>query len=286
MSSTAKSDCTDVNEHSSSAIVEDDQLRSRYVMRLVEATGTSTYINASSVLPRVLIQFWDNAKNIPADVQECIDSWQPLDEKDFKRLLFDDTSAKQFIADNFDLSHLMAFERCAHPAMRSDYFRLCFILINGGFYVDTDDVYQGRDCESWFSDDRLKLQPLCYNVSTDSMVDTTDFLTNPEASPDLIYYVNNNPLIAPPRHPVIRMALERSTGILLNQSGGMRDIQSITGPGNLTACLVQHDIESKNNKNKRDFTFLTSWDSVSVSKWPLEYRDDERNWRHWAVGNA
>ena len=170
--------------------------------------------------------------------------------------------------------------------MRSDYFRLCFILINGGFYVDTDDVYQGKDYAPWFKDDKLKLQPLCYNVSTDSMVDASAFITNPEASPDLTYYVNNDPLIAPPQHPIIRMALERSTRALLNKSSDIRDIQSITGPGNLTACLVRHDIELRLAKNKRDFTFLVDWDNVAVSRWQLGYRDDERNWRHWVGGNA
>ena len=286
MSSPATPNDSHANRLTSSEIADDDQLRSSYVRSLVKNVSTGVPIDASSALPHALVQFWDDAKTIPTDVQECIDSWKPLEKEGFKRLLFDDSSAKQFIAENLDSSHLMAFELCAHPAMRSDYFRLCFILINGGFYVDTDDVYQGDGCESWFHDDRLKLQPLCYNKSTGSMVSATVFLTNLEASTDLIYYVNNDPLIAPPRHPIIRMALERATRSLLNRSGDIRDIQSITGPGNLTACLVKHDIESRHAKNKKDFTFLIGWDSVAVSKWQLEYRDDERNWRHWVGGDA
>lgn len=55
--------------------------------------------------------------------------------------------------------HLSAYERCHHPAMKSDYFRLCFIARHGGFYVDADEVFQGVDCESLFADPRLKLQP-------------------------------------------------------------------------------------------------------------------------------
>ena len=50
--------------------------------------------------------------------------------------------------------------------MRCDYFRLCFMARNGGFYVDADEVYQDVDCEYLFEDGRLKLQPLCYEMST------------------------------------------------------------------------------------------------------------------------
>jgi hypothetical protein len=241
---------------------------------------------AAILPPLILVQFWDNAKAIPADVQECIDTWQPLEQLGFERLLFDDDSATQFIADHFGRSGLEAFEHCKHPAMRADYFRLCFMMVSGGFYVDADDVYQGGDCKSWFSDDRLKLQPLCYDLLTDSMVETPDFLFNPPNSPNLIYYVNNNPLIAPPRHPVIHMALERSTHLLLTQAGHARDVQSTTGPGNLTASLVRHAVELNQLNLARDFTILSNWDTVSVTRWPLEYRSDDRNWRLWIRGNA
>ena len=55
--------------------------------------------------------------------------------------------------------------------MRADYFRLCFIMKVGGFYVDADDIYQGLSVEELLVDGCLKLQPLCYEVATDSMVD-------------------------------------------------------------------------------------------------------------------
>ncbi len=270
----------------STAIAEDDDLRSRYMRRLIYEADTYMHQSAASVLPRVLVQFWDDSKTIPADVHECIDSWHPLDEQGFKRFLFDDDSAGRFITEHFGRRHLAAFKRCKHPAMRSDYFRLCFILRKGGFYVDADDVYQGGDCEPWFRDNRLKMQPLCYDISTDSMINTADFVTNPRNSQDLVFYVNNNPLIAPSGHPVIRMALERSMQILMAQTGDRQDVQSTTGPGNLTASLVRHAIESERTSEVRDFALLTDWDIVSVSRWPLGYRSDERNWRLWGGHDA
>ena len=271
-----------MNELDVTTTAEDDRLRSEYVRRLhlldqhVEPAATIT-------IPRVLVQFWDNAKAIPADVRECIDSWQPLEEQGFTRLLFDDDTARDFIVDNFTVKHLEAFVQCRHPAMRADYFRLCFILKQGGFYVDADDVYRGGSCTGWFRDDRLKLQPLCYDISSDSMIDPRDFLENPSDSADRVYYANNNPLIAPPDHPIIRAALARSTRMLLRRVSNIRDIQSTTGPGNLTTSLVQHAVECELAGIGSDFAFLTDWGERTFSKWPLEYRNDQRNWRLWVT---
>ena len=95
--------------------------------------------------------------------------------------------------------------------MRSDYFRLCYIFRHGGFYVDADEVYQGGDCRSWFLDRRLKLQPLCYDTLSNTMIPPDVFMRNQDGGSEWIFYVNNNPLIAPARHPLIRLALIRST---------------------------------------------------------------------------
>lgn len=165
--------------------------------------------------------------------------------------------------------------------MRSDYFRLCYILKNGGFYVDADEVYQGGDCRSWFLDNRLKIQPLCYDTLSGTMIQADVFIGDHDDFSDWIFYVNNNPLIAPASHPVIRLALTRATELLLSHRNDRFDVQDTTGPGNLTQSLVRHAIASKEACEARDFQFLNNWDAMSVSRWPLSYRDDERNWRLW-----
>lgn len=122
---------------------------------------------------------------------------------------------------------------------------------------------------------------MCYDISTDSMVRTVDFVLNNDYRSDRIYYVNNDPIISPPNHPLIQLALERSTQILLSSYETIKDVQSTTGPGNLTASLVRHAIELKSINKNLDFRFLDSWDNISVPQWPLEYRKDDRNWRIW-----
>jgi len=149
----------------------------------------------------------------------------------YQRLIFDDTSARRFICDNFSSRHVEAFERCRHPAMRCDYFRLCYLVRLGGFYVDADEVYKGGECDFLFDDDRLKVQPLCYDTTTGEMVGAESFMQRQKAPPGWTYYVNNNPIIAPPDHAVLRSALARASQLLLEGSASRLGVQSTTGPG-------------------------------------------------------
>jgi hypothetical protein len=264
-----------------SNIAEDDRLRSGYVRELIQRADAAPSASDGAAIPRVICQFWHDRAAIPRDVIECLNSWEPLVTQGFKRLLFDDDDARRFIAKRFRGRYVAAFDRCQHPAMRSDYFRLCYMYELGGFYVDADEVYQGADCQGLLSDTKLKVQPLCYDALRHSMVEPAEFLRNGADSPSWTFYINNNPLIAPANHPVIRLALTRSTRLLLRGHGGQRDIQSITGPGNLTASLVKYATDANLAGQGLDFVILSNWNDISISRWPLSYRQDDRNWRLW-----
>jgi mannosyltransferase OCH1-like enzyme len=229
----------------------------------------------------MLVRYWHNRTEIPDDVQECLDSWRPLAQAGFRLTLFDDDRGRRFIESHFGHRHLAAFDRCRHPAMRSDYFRLCYLVACGGFYIDADEVYLGGKCDRLVGDDLLKVQPLCYDSDTNEMVDVPVFSRAGAASRSWIHYVNNNPLIAPASHPVLEAALARSTRLLEPIPAHRLDIQSTTGPGNLTASLVAHALTTERAGVAADYLFLTEWDQLSVSRWPLSYRNDERNWRLW-----
>src|SRR3984957_7048388 len=149
--------------------------------------------------------------------------------------LFDERTAGAFISSSLSARHKRAFERCYHPAMQADYFRLCYVLAEGGFYVDADDVCIGTDI-GWLAEDgRLKLQPLCYDLATRGMVKPAVFLRADAYDPSWIFYFNNNPLIASPGHPVIEHALSQATRLLeLAGKDDLPEIQTATGPGNLS----------------------------------------------------
>ena len=219
-----------------STLVDDHAFRSNYIRQLVQSLGNLNAVDQTrnGTIPKLIIQYWHDPHDLPADVQNCLESWSPLESIGFTRLLFDDELASKYISVHFGDLYLQAFNRCHHPAMRCDYFRLCFILLNGGYYVDADEVYSGRKFEDYFCDLRLKVQPLCYDTTTGTMVETQLFLSERKFSASWIFYINNNPLISPPHHPVIHIALNRANRLLLANSGNA-DIQSTTGPGNITA---------------------------------------------------
>ncbi len=259
---------------------ENDLSRSSYVRSLVQAPRFSQVppLGFRGKIPKVIVQFWDDFGRIPTDVQRCLDTWEPLEARGFFRLIFDDRKARRYISTQFESTHVQAFDRCYHPAMRCDYFRLCYILTNGGFYVDADEMYQGEDLNHLFYDDRIKLQPLCYDIETGAMIEPSVFMKDGLCSNSWIFYFNNNPLIAPAGHPVVRLALERATHILIN-SKEMPEIQSTTGPGNFTASLVRHAISQEMAGESHGFLILSDWETMSISPWPLSYRNDTRNWR-------
>lgn len=261
------------------ALADDDLLRSDFMKLLI--SNKTPISNLRGAVPRVIVQFWDDADSVPVGVQACLDTWRQLEHQGFTYVLFDDNSALSFIEENFGPEHTAAFARCAHPAMRADYLRLCYISLLGGIYVDADDLYTGSSFENVITSAELTLQPLCYDVASDSMLDPVEYAsTKDDPNRRRIFYVNNNPLIAAPNHPIVVSALERSTQLLL-RSKNLRDVQSLTGPGNLTRTVVAHAAQLIRTGQPLSFRLEPNWTEFAVSQWPLEYRQDERNWRHW-----
>jgi mannosyltransferase OCH1-like enzyme len=254
--------------------------RSNYIRRLVQARDEAQPVSTlySARPSRRIIHFWNDLDKLPDDVKECMESWTELEAKGFELLLFDSDHAREYIDDRLGVRYSNAFDRCYHPAMQSDYFRLCYIFTEGGCYVDSDDVYLGREVDHLFSDSRLKIQPLCYDISTNEMIEPTVF-TRPEAnSLNWIFYFNNNPLIAPDGNPIVERALSNATNSLEKYSPNhLPDIQSATGPGNLSKAIF--DLACEKGNIGLALLIVRDWESIASVKWPLGYRNDERNWR-------
>lgn len=264
-----------------SKIPEIHQQRSEFIRRLVQRPQGDRFTghHDDRGTPRTIVQFWHDLQHLPEDVDACIRTWAAWEHRGFTHCLFDASAAAGYITDTLGQRYRRAFERCYHPAMQADYFRLCYLSVEGGFYVDADDVCTGSEIEWLTEDGRLKLQPLCYDTSTDSMVQPNVFLNTDAFDPGWIFYFNNNPLIARPKHPVIERALDQSTHFLeIAADDELPEIQSSTGPGNLSRSVFElgatfgADIEN-------DVYILRDWESLAVTQWPLSYRNDARNWR-------
>jgi glycosyl transferase-like sugar-binding protein len=272
-----------------SGFEEDDLLRSDFIRQLTlhqlqrgRAMPTADVAGQTALIPKTLVRYWHDPRNVPTDVRRCLDSWEVLREEGLEIRMFDDASARNYISERFGQREAAAFSRCRHPAMRSDYLRMCFVLAEGGLYVDADDVLLGNGWEDVFRRGTLKVQPLCYDIRLGSMVAATEVRRADLPTEGRIFYVNNNPIAAPAGHPVLLRALARATGTLLGDKLSP-EIQSTTGPGNLTASLAAHAHELQASGAHPDFELLLNWDSVAEQRWDLAYRRDERNWRNMDV---
>jgi hypothetical protein len=259
---------------------ESHRARSDFVRGLVQdSTGSPV---ASSAFgrkpPKRIVQFWDDMDQLPGDVGECIKTWKKTEKQGVERLLFDKQKAGEFIRKRLGPRHKHAYDKCYHPAMQSDYFRLCYILVEGGCYIDADDVYGGARIQYLFSDGRLKIQPLCYDMATNGMVPPSRFTRPGANSAGWIFYFNNNPLIAGRGHPLIDRALSQATLSLEKElTNGFQEIQSTTGPGNLTKSIF--DAATESDGIEQTLLILRNWENIAQNIWGLSYRNDQRNWR-------
>jgi hypothetical protein len=261
-------------------LAKNERLRSNFVRQLIQSPdkpGLSTALHLAPP-PKRIVQFWDDLERLPKDVEECMDSWKKLDQSGFDLQVFDEKSAKEFIRTHLGSRFEIAFDKCYHPSMKSDYFRYSYIFAAGGFYIDADDVYHGNEIDHLFKDGRLKLQPFCYDIATSQMVPPSLF-TNPGANKlSWIFYFNTTPLIAVSKHPIVERALLNATVALESElKDGLPEVQATTGPGNLTESIFEMLVDD--SCPEKLFVTLHDWEKTSTSKWPLSYRNDKRNWR-------
>jgi mannosyltransferase OCH1-like enzyme len=232
-----------------------------------------------AAIPRRLVRYWHDPSDLPEDVRACLESWDSLTDEGFVFHMFDDASAAGYIADAYGERERQAFARCSHPAMRCDYLRMCFVLAEGGLYVDADDVLLGEGWKQIFRDGRLKLQPLSYDITAGGMIPAAEIWRSDLPTDGRVFYVNNDPIAAPANHPVLRRALVRATEKLLTENP-FPEIQGTTGPGNLTAALAAHARHVQLAGLPVDFELLRDWESIAEMRWDLSYRSDVRNWRN------
>ena len=270
---------------------EDDRLRSAFIRELtlqqleLSATSSAGGMTKSADIPKTLIRYWHDPSDLPDDVRACLRSWDRLGEEGFEFRMFSDASAAAYIAGRYGARESEAFARCRHPAMRSDYLRMCFVLAEGGLYVDADDVLLGDGWKCIFRDGRLKVQPLCYDIPSGEMVPAAAIWRADLSTDGRIFYVNNDPIAAPAEHPVLQRALARATDGLLGKDR-LPDIQATTGPGNLTAVLAAHARDLKIAGTALDFELLHDWEAIAETRWNLSYRGDARNWRNMYAAEA
>lgn len=201
-----------------------DTKAAQLVLTALLSQGAAEPVNTPGTgeltIPPVLFRFWDKPTP-PADVQEVLDSWNDPAEG-LRQVLFDEAAARAFIAQAYPEPYLAAFNACHHPAMKSDFLRLCYLTEMGGVYLDVDQA-------------RVPGGPSL----RDALVGRSLILPLSGTSP---FYTNNNIIACVPGHPVLRRALAEALHLVetATRDGQRPDIWVTTGPGAFTRSLVRY----------------------------------------------
>lgn len=193
-------------EITSSAIAYLISLRQRGLLQF-RAADAATH----PLIPRRIVQFWDSA-SVPQDVRDLMQTWREV-QPEFEYELFNNRTALDFIRQHFQVDVSTAYTRAHGPAQKADLFRLAYLFIKGGIYVDADDRCIGR---------------------LDSIIPSTATLA---LWHETYGTVGNNLIAAVAGHPVIKRALAQAT-IAINR-GDRDSLWLSTGPGVVTRSLTQ-----------------------------------------------
>jgi hypothetical protein len=166
-----------------------------------------------------LFQYWDTGAP-PADVSVLVDGMR-AHNPEMEHRLYDRDSAGWFIGKHLGAREKRAFEACAVPAMQSDYFRLCALLVKGGLYVDAD---------------LRSLRPLA------RLVEATPhgFMTISDG-----HLINGFLMVRGGGDPFLQACLRLCT--LNIEAGDMPKVYTATGPGvfNAMRALIQPELSRK-----------------------------------------
>ena len=203
-----------------------------------------------------IIQFWHET-DPPADVAAAMASW-PARNPGMDHVVFNKDSARDFIGGHYGAQLLEAYDNARHPAMQSDLFRLAYLALRGGVYVDAD--------EHCIADMRGAFAAL-------PQMQLVAWLSH-ETFP----YLYNGFLAAVPGSIIVRNALAESVHLLTTHrvAGTRTDMWAVTGPGLITRAVGKRLTEA------RDVLLLTDGEYRSFAETleDLDYkRRPEGNWR-------
>lgn len=223
-------------------------LRTRF-----EAMGWSLWVqhggrptHATTAPPPRIVQYWDTP-DPPPEVRAAVLQWVDLG---WRHTLFDNRAACSFIRRAFGPSEAMLFDQLWHPALRSDLFRLFFLVAEGGTYIDADTVparhaREGLTCPG-------------------GVLAAISNTRRPKCA------VTNGILSAPPEDPTVKAFLARVLDTLRQRPG--LGIFWLGGPGALTSFL--YDTGAPVALRSAGIARLTLGRQINAP-----YKKTGRNWR-------
>lgn len=171
---------------------------------------------AAVTIPKQIVLFW-HEELLPEDVLGSIEKIKQYNP-DYQVEIFHTESAGAFIQQIYgsELYNLYN-KRCVHPSMKSDFFRMCYLAVKGGIYVDVD-----IDCFA-----SLELIFNCY--------DSDCFLLYTKGQPCCI----DNDFIACQANNMIILAILDKIQEHLTVQRSFSSVWECTGPGAVSTAVLQ-----------------------------------------------
>jgi mannosyltransferase OCH1-like enzyme len=166
---------------------------------------------SSSQIPKVIVQTW-NSRFVFSSVQK---SWKSFHVDTFTHYMFTDMERRQCVS-LCGKSTLQAYDSLVAGAYRADLWRICYLYINGGMYVDADMVLTNKTVLCQLFDDIAT-----YNIN---LVVTRDI--NHER-------ICNGVMMCTKHHALMKDQITRITKNVLSQKKFISDLD-LCGPGCLT----------------------------------------------------
>ncbi|MBU2993856.1 tetratricopeptide repeat protein [Octadecabacter sp. 1_MG-2023] len=210
-------------------------------------------------IPRNIVQYWD-AKTPPEDISEIMQTWKDAPHCDYR--LFSRDTAQRFINDRLGPSWGKAFLMSRSPTEQSDFFRLCFLMLEGGIYAD--------------SDDRL----IC---NIDSLFSQSKGLT---VTLEPFGKIGNNIVMAPAKHPAIVWAAVSAKTSLLQRDND--STWSKAGPGLLTRAIARYIQTCDLDKSHINLTIIERYKIGKFVQYhtPLPYKESKLYWNSQHVAGS
>lgn len=154
-----------------------------------------------------ITQYW-HTETIPTEVLQLIETFR-AHNPNCRHILFNETTAEDFIAAHFSQREIAAFRACAVPAMQADYLRYCALLVHGGVYADADMICL------------RSLGPLI------AQVENAEFFRKRNGNVPNGFFI-----VRSPGHELLRFALEVATQNI--EERFINHVWTATGPGIVT----------------------------------------------------
>ena len=216
---------------------------------------------ATRIPPRI-VQFWDNP-DVPQDLVPLQESWRTMNP-DYQYECFNAQTAGQFLQKAFGTVAYTAFARAREPAQKADIFRLGYLAVLGGVYVDSDDRCLSP-LDRWLP------------RSAALVAYQEDYGT-----------LGNNFLAVEPRSPIIIRALQNAV-VAVNR--GDNDLLWLsTGPGAVSRAFTQVMAERVDDPfgmlGDIELMNLHALQRISQIHSRLAYKTTANHWMHTAFGRT